>query len=81
MNYVDRHIKTINEDKTIGIIICKKDNKFILEYCSDKRVLSKDGSPLLGSFSYSIFNNTSEVTFMSDVILFPKGRKESYFYE
>ena len=42
MNYVDRHIKTINEDKNIGIIICKKDNKFILEYCSDKRVLSKE---------------------------------------
>ncbi len=29
-------------DKTIGIIICKKDNKFILEYCSDKRILSRE---------------------------------------
>ena len=42
MNYVDKNIKTINEDKTIGIIICKKDNRFIMEYCSDNRILSKE---------------------------------------
>ncbi len=38
MNYIDKKIKTIEEDKTIGIIICKKDNKFIMEYCSDGRI-------------------------------------------
>jgi predicted nuclease of restriction endonuclease-like (RecB) superfamily len=38
MNYIDRNIKTIEEDKTIGIIIVKKDNKFIMEYCSDSRI-------------------------------------------
>ena len=38
MNYVDKHIKTINHNKTIGIIICKKENKFVLEYCSDSRI-------------------------------------------
>jgi len=38
MNYMDKNIKNINQDKTIGIIICKKDNKFIMEYCSDKRI-------------------------------------------
>ena len=38
MNYVDKNLKEINHDKTIGIIICKKDNKFIMEYCSDKRI-------------------------------------------
>ena len=38
MNYIDKEIKTIEEDKTIGIIICKKDNKFVMEYCSDNRV-------------------------------------------
>ena len=42
MNYIDKNIKTIEEDKTIGIIICKKDNKFIMEYCSDKRIMSKE---------------------------------------
>jgi len=38
MNYIDKNIKDINQDKTIGIIICKKDNQFIMEYCSDKRI-------------------------------------------
>ena len=38
MNYIDKNIKTVNQDKTIGIIICKKDNLFVMEYCSDKRV-------------------------------------------
>ena len=38
MNYVDKNIKTINQNKTIGIIICKKENKFVLEYCSDQRI-------------------------------------------
>ena len=42
MNYIDTHLKKITQDKTIGIIICKKDNKFIMEYCSDKRILSKE---------------------------------------
>jgi len=42
MNYVDKNIKTIVEDKTIGIIICKRQNKFIMEYCSDKRILAKE---------------------------------------
>jgi hypothetical protein len=38
MNYVDKNIKTINQNKTIGIIICKKENKYVLEYCSDQRI-------------------------------------------
>ena len=38
MNYIDKNIKTINQDKTIGIIICKKGNEFILEYSSDDRI-------------------------------------------
>ena len=38
MNYIDKNIKTINQNKTIGIIIVKKDNKFVMEYCSDSRI-------------------------------------------
>ena len=38
MNYVNKNIKSIYEDKTIGIIIVKKDNKFVMEYCSDERI-------------------------------------------
>ena len=39
MNYIDSNIKSVYQDKTIGIIICKKDNKFVMEYCSDERIL------------------------------------------
>jgi len=42
MNYIDNNIKKINQDKTIGIIICKKNNKYVIEYCSDKRIISKE---------------------------------------
>ena len=38
MNYINKNIKSSYEDKTIGIIICKKDNKFVMEYCSDDRI-------------------------------------------
>ena len=38
MNYIDKNLKTIEENNTIGIIIVRKDNKFIMEYCSDKRI-------------------------------------------
>ena len=42
MNYIDKHVKSIYHDKTIGIIICKKNNKYIIEYCSDKRIISRE---------------------------------------
>ena len=42
MNYINRHIKSNSEDKTIGIIICKKDNKFVIEYSSDDRIIARE---------------------------------------
>ena len=42
MNYIDKNLKTITQDKTIGIILCKKDNKFIMEYCSDGRIKTRE---------------------------------------
>ena len=42
MNYIDNNVKQITQEKTIGIIICKRENEFIMEYCSDKRILSKE---------------------------------------
>ena len=38
MNYIDKNIKKVNQNKTIGIIICKKENRFVLEYCSDPKI-------------------------------------------
>ena len=42
MNYIDKHIKSINQDKTIGIIISKRDNHYYIEYSSDKRILTRE---------------------------------------
>ena len=42
MNYIDNNLKKINQNKTIGIIICKKDNKYVIEYCSDNRIISRE---------------------------------------
>ena len=41
MSYIDNNLKTINQEKTIGIIICKKENKYVIEYCSDKRIVAR----------------------------------------
>ena len=38
INYVDKHIKGLHNDKTIGIVIVKKEDKFVMEYCSDNRI-------------------------------------------
>ncbi len=42
MNYIDKNIKTINQDKTIGIIISRRDNHYYIEYSSDKRILTRE---------------------------------------
>ena len=44
MNYIDRNIKNISDNKTIGIIICKKDNKYVIEYTSDERIIAREYS-------------------------------------
>ena len=38
MNYIDKNIKEVNNNDTIGILICKRENKFVIEYCSDERI-------------------------------------------
>ena len=40
MNYIDKNIKKINQDKTIGIIITKEEDKYIMSYCSDERIFN-----------------------------------------
>lgn len=42
MNYVDKNIKELNNRNTIGILICKKENKFVIEYCSDERITIRE---------------------------------------
>ena len=42
MNYIDKNVKTIDENKTVGIIICKKNNEYVIEYCSDERIIARE---------------------------------------
>ena len=42
MNYIDRNIKTLEENDTVGIIICKQDNEYVIKYCSDDRIISRE---------------------------------------
>ena len=42
MNYVDKVIKKPYHDKTIGIIICARNNKYVIEYCSDERIFVRE---------------------------------------
>ena len=41
MNYIDKNIKTIDENDTVGIIICKQDNEYVIKYCSDQRIIAR----------------------------------------
>ena len=41
MNYIDKNKRKINQGKTTGIIFCKKNNEYVMEYCSDKRIISR----------------------------------------
>jgi len=42
MNYIDKNIKTIEGNDTVGIIICRQDNKYVIKYCSDKRIITRE---------------------------------------
>ena len=42
MNYIDKNIKEVNNNGTIGILICKRENNFVIEYCSDDRIAVRE---------------------------------------
>ena len=42
MNYIDKNIKPIEENDTVGISICKQDNKYVIKYCSDERIIARE---------------------------------------
>ena len=42
MNYIDKNVKDVSDDKTIGIIICARNNKYVIEYCSDERIFARE---------------------------------------
>ena len=42
MNYIDKNVKEVSNNSTIGILICKRENKFVIEYCSDERIAIRE---------------------------------------
>jgi predicted nuclease of restriction endonuclease-like (RecB) superfamily len=42
MNYIDENLRKTYHDKTIGLIICKRNNEYIIEYSSDKRIIARE---------------------------------------
>lgn len=42
MNYIDDNLNKINQNKTVGIIICKQGNDYIDKYCSDDRIIERE---------------------------------------
>ncbi len=42
MNYIDKNVKGIDDNKTVGIIICRINNQYVIDYCSDNRIISRE---------------------------------------
>ena len=42
MNYIDENLKTIDDNKTIGIIICKENNEYVIKYCSNENIITTE---------------------------------------
>lgn len=42
MNYINKNIKTLEENDTAGIIICKQNNEYVIKYCSDNRIIYRE---------------------------------------
>ena len=42
MNYIDKNLKTPDQNPTLGIILCKKDNKFVFEYVPNDNVIDRE---------------------------------------
>ena len=42
MNYIDKNVKEQFNNNTMGILICKRENKFVIEYCSDERIAIRE---------------------------------------
>lgn len=42
INYIDENVKTIEENGTVGIVICKQNNEYVIKYCSDDRIIARE---------------------------------------
>ena len=42
MNYIDQNIRNINQYIMIGIIICRENDEYVIKYCSDNRIITRE---------------------------------------
>ena len=42
MNYIDKNLKGINNNSTLGIILVKKNNRFYVEYSSNENIIARE---------------------------------------
>ena len=42
MNFIDKNLKTINQNQTIGIIVCKKKNGYLFKYVTNKKIYERE---------------------------------------
>ena len=40
IGYVDKNIRKSFHEQTVGVIICKKNNEFIMEYCTNPNIFT-----------------------------------------
>lgn len=69
MNYIDKNIKTIKENKTVGIIICKRDNKYVIEFCSNDRIIAREYVLLWYNNYGDTMNFNDEINELENIII------------
>ena len=42
MNYIDKNLKGVDDNKIVGIIICKENNQYVIDYCSNDRIIARE---------------------------------------
>ena len=42
MNFIDKNLKTINQNPTIGIIVCKKKNGYLFKYVTNENIYERE---------------------------------------
>lgn len=42
MNYIDKNVRGMDDNRTVGIIICKRNNQYVIDYCSDNRIIARE---------------------------------------
>ena len=42
MNFIDKNLRTINQESTIGIIVCKKKNSYLFKYVTNEKIYERE---------------------------------------